>query len=70
MKTANLPLRPAIVLSLITGLTVSMGLAPVSSSAQEGQRTIATGSNIPLAAEAPDEYVVKRGDTLDRKSVV
>lgn len=64
MKTANLPLRPAIVLSLITGLTVSMGLAPVSSSAQEGQRTIATGSNIPLAAEAPDEYVVKRGDTL------
>ena len=28
------------------------------------QRTIATGSNIPLTADAPDEYVVKTGDTL------
>src|SRR5437868_15069006 len=67
MKTANLPIRPAIVLSLITGLTVTAGLAPVSSfaqSAQEETRTIATGSNIPLAANAPDEYVVKPGDTL------
>ena len=27
-------------------------------------RTIATGSNIPLTADAPDEYVVKTGDTL------
>lgn len=62
MKTA-LPIRPAIVLGLIAGLTLSVGL-PVSSSAQEAERTIATGSHIPLAANAPDEYVVKKGDTL------
>jgi hypothetical protein len=64
MKTANLPIRPAIVLSLIAGLTITAGLAPVSSSAQGESRTIATGSNIPLTADAPDEYVVKAGDTL------
>jgi hypothetical protein len=58
-----LPIRPAIVLGLIAGLTLSVGL-PVSSSAQEADRTIATGSHIPLAANAPDEYVVKKGDTL------
>lgn len=64
MKTANLPFRPAIVLSLIAGLTVASGLLPVSSTAQESQRTIATGSNIPLTADAPNEYTVKTGDTL------
>jgi hypothetical protein len=64
MKTTNLPFRPAIVLGLIAGLTVATGLLPVSSSAQEGQRTIATGSNIPLTANAPDQYTVKTGDTL------
>jgi hypothetical protein len=64
MKTANLPFRPAIVLSLVAGLTVSAGLLPVSSTAQESQRTIATGSNIPLTANAPDQYTVKAGDTL------
>ena len=64
MKTANLPFRPAILLSLIAGLTVSVGLLPVSSTAQDTQRTIATGSNIPLTADAPDEYTVKTGDTL------
>ena len=64
MKTANLPFRPALVLSVIAGLTVTTGLLPVSSTAQESQRTIATGSNIPLTADAPDEYVVKTGDTL------
>jgi hypothetical protein len=63
MKTANLPFRPAIVLSLIAGLTVSVGL-PVSSTAQDTNRTIATGSNIPLTANAPDQYTVKTGDTL------
>src|SRR4029450_8138628 len=31
---------------------------------QDSQRTIATGSNIPLTADAPDQYVVKTGDTL------
>jgi nucleoid-associated protein YgaU len=40
------------------------GLLPVSSTAQDSQRTIATGSNIPLTADAPDQYVVKTGDTL------
>jgi hypothetical protein len=64
MKTTNLPFRPAMVLSLIAGLTVATGLLPVSSTAQESQRTIATGSNIPLTSDAPDEYVVKTGDTL------
>lgn len=64
MKTANLHFRPAIVLSLIAGLTVTTGLLPVSSTAQDSQRTIATGSNIPLTADAPDEYTVKTGDTL------
>jgi len=62
VKTA-LQIRPAIVLGLIAGLTLSVGL-PVSTSAQETERTIATGSHIPLAANAPDEYVVKKGDTL------
>ena len=64
MKTANLPFRPAIVASLIAGLTVFTGLLPVSSTAQDTQRTIATGSNIPLTADAPNEYTVKTGDTL------
>ena len=64
MKTANLPFRPAIVLGLVAGLTAITGLLPVSSTAQDSQRTIATGSNIPLTADAPNEYVVKTGDTL------
>ena len=64
MKTAILKIRPALVLSLTAGLTLAGGMVPLTSSAQEGTRTIATGSNIPLAPEAPDEYVVKTGDTL------
>jgi hypothetical protein len=70
MKTANLALRPAILLSLVAGLTVTAGLlAPKSTLAQEGARpsvgqTVGSGSNIPLAANAPDQYVVKTGDTL------
>jgi hypothetical protein len=64
MKTANLPFRPAIVLGLVAGLTAFTGLLPVSSTAQDTQRTIATGSNIPLTADAPNEYTVKTGDTL------
>jgi hypothetical protein len=70
MKTANLALRPAILLSLVAGLTVTVGmLAPQSTLAQDGSRqsvgqTVGSGSNIPLAANAPDQYVVKTGDTL------
>ena len=66
MKTANLALRPAILLSLVAGLTVTAGvLAPPSTMAQEGPaQTVGSGSNIPLATDAPDQYVVKTGDTL------
>lgn len=62
MKSATHHFRPAVVLGLIAGLTVFTGLLPAT--AQDATRTIATGSNIPLAANAPDEYVVKTGDTL------
>lgn len=65
MKTANLALRPAILLSLVAGLTVTAGLTPPSSIAQEGPaQTVGSGSNIPLTADAPDTYTVKTGDTL------
>ena len=45
-------------------LTIAAGSIPTISSAQESTRTIATGSQIPLSADAPDQYVVKPGDTL------
>lgn len=66
MKTANLALRPAILLSLVAGLTVAVGvLAPPSTLAQGGPaQTVGSGSNLPLATNAPDQYVVKTGDTL------
>jgi hypothetical protein len=66
MKTANLALRPAILLSLVAGLTVTVGLlAPPSILAQDAPaKTVGSGSNIPLASNAPDQYVVKTGDTL------
>lgn len=66
MKTAKLALRPAILLSLVAGLTVTAGvLAPPSLLAQDRPaQTVGSGSNIPLATNAPDEYVVKPGDTL------
>lgn len=65
MKTANLALRPAILLSLVAGLTVTAGLTPLALSAAEGpNQTVGAGSNIPLSADAPDTYVVKTGDTL------
>jgi hypothetical protein len=63
MKTANLALRSAI-LGIAAGLTLTAGVLPSNLAAQESNRTIATGSNIPLTADAPDEYVVKTGDTL------
>lgn len=46
--------------------TVALGLAaPLSGVAQESTtRTLATGSHVPLAADAPDRYTVKSGDTL------
>jgi len=62
MKSATHHLRPALLLGLIAGITAFTGFAPAT--AQDSTRTIATGSNIPLASNAPDEYVVKAGDTL------
>lgn len=62
MKSATHPLRAILTLGLVAGLTTFTGFAPAT--AQESTRTIATGSNIPLAENAPDEYVVKPGDTL------
>src|SRR4029453_11205984 len=65
MKTANLALRPAILLSLVASLTVTAGLASLPAVAQQSPaQTVGSGSNIPLAANAPDTYVVKTGDTL------
>lgn len=64
MKTVTLQIRPVVVLSLMASLTVTAGMVPVTSSAQETTRTIATGSNIPLTADAPEQYTVKPGDTL------
>ncbi|HEY5810663.1 MAG TPA: LysM domain-containing protein [Povalibacter sp.] len=64
MKTATSQIRTAVMLGVTACLTFTAGTIPVTSSAQETTRTIATGSNIPLSANAPDEYVVKAGDTL------
>jgi LysM repeat protein len=64
MKTATSQFRSALTLSVMTCLTVAAGSIPVASSAQDSTRTIATGSQIPLSADAPDQYVVKAGDTL------
>jgi nucleoid-associated protein YgaU len=63
MKTATSQSRPAIVLGLIAALTVTAGVIPITS-AQDASRTMATGSNIPLSPTAPEQYVVKTGDTL------
>jgi hypothetical protein len=64
MKTANLALRPAILLALVAGLTVTAGMAPLTLAAEGPAQTVGAGSNIPLSADAPDTYVVKTGDTL------
>ena len=64
MKTATSQIRPAVVLGVMACLTLAAGSVPLTSSAQDSTRTIATGSNIPISANAPDEYVVKPGDTL------
>jgi hypothetical protein len=64
MKTATHQHRPAVLLGLIAALTAFSGATPTSSSAQEPTRMIATGSQIPLTSDAPEEYTVKSGDTL------
>lgn len=62
MKSANHPLRASLMIGIVAGLTAFTGFAPAT--AQDSTRTIATGSNIPLSENAPDEYIVKAGDTL------
>lgn len=74
MKTATSPTRPSALrstfkpLALLTAVatvTFGIGSAPLIAGAQEAeQRTIATGTGIPLSADAPDRYTVKQGDTL------
>jgi hypothetical protein len=64
MKNATSQHRPALLLGLIAAATALSGIVADSSSAQEPTRMIATGSQIPLTADAPAEYLVKSGDTL------
>jgi len=49
--------------ALTCGIGLGLGL-PIAVAQEVPQRTIATGSGIPLAADAPDRYTVKSGDTL------
>ena len=63
MKTAIPSLRSAILLSLVAGLALSSGLVPLPSSAQES-RTLATGSNIPLAPNAPGYETANTPDDI------
>jgi LysM repeat protein len=53
-------------LAATAALTFGFGVAaPMLASAQDAAtRTMATGSGIPLAPNAPDRYTVKKGDTL------
>ncbi len=46
---------------LTTGMTVS---STAVAQATESSRTLATGTRLPLATNAPDTYTVKTGDTL------
>jgi LysM repeat protein len=64
MKTATSPVRSAIVLGVTTALSLGLGVATLKVHAQEQTRTLATASHIPLAPDAPEQYVVKPGDTL------
>ncbi len=66
MKTATFPSKAGL-LTLAAAVVATLTLAlPTTSGAQAdgATRTIATGSNIPLAPNAPDRYTVKSGDTL------
>src|SRR5262245_66260153 len=46
----------------VAGITVALGVSvPPAARAQEAS---GTSMSVPLAANAPDEYVVKKGDTL------
>jgi LysM repeat protein len=72
MKTATTPLKNVrskatalAVLATASLTTFGLGVAGLAHAQQaEEARTVATGSGIPLAADAPDRYTVKQGDTL------
>ena len=78
MKTATSPTRPSagrstfkplVTLTAMATTTFAIGALPLFAGAQESeqqaeQRTIATGTGIPLTADAPDRYTVRQGDTL------
>jgi len=67
MKTATnhilCRLKPLALLAATAFITAGLG-APILVAAQDSTRTIATGTGIPLATDAPDRYTVKQGDTL------
>src|SRR5690349_12157793 len=70
MKTATLsssiPARAMVLAALVAGTCVALGLglATYAHAQDDSTRTVATGSGIPLAQDAPDRYTVKHGDTL------
>lgn len=69
MKTANSPLRRTggILLSSLLAVLVTvtgLGLSAKSGAQDTPSKTLATGTGLPLAANAPETYTVKRGDTL------
>lgn len=67
MKTATnrilFGLKPLALMAATALATAGLGI-PVLTAAQDANRTIATGTGIPLAGDAPDRYTVKQGDTL------
>jgi len=68
MKTISLPMqywRGVCVSSTLACALLAGGLAlTATSQAQTSDRTLATGSHLAMAANAPDSYTVKQGDTL------
>jgi hypothetical protein len=55
---------PGVVHAVALGLAVFTSGLVLSTELHAQSRTLATGSGLQLAADAPDSYTVKRGDTL------
>lgn len=70
MNTATTPnsIRAKTAMAVVIGaalVTFGADLVTLAFAQQDAEpRTVATGSGIPLAADAPDRYTVKQGDTL------
>jgi LysM repeat protein len=67
MKTATSQAKSFKAMAIAAAVTVGIGLslpATLVIAQESGQRTVATGTGIPLAADAPDRYTVRQGDTL------